>query len=87
MSYSIKMPTIRRIYRFICLTFIVVLLGCSTNPRNVETQLGANAEVRVQVCLPGKRVYFNDLALERLENHPLFTNYSQQQLELAPKAI
>lgn len=87
MSYSIKMPIIFRLFRFICLSAIVVLQGCSTNPRNVDTQPGTNAEVRVQVCLPGKRIYFNDLLLERLENHPLFTKYSQQQLELAPKAI
>ena len=66
---------------------MVVLQACSTNPRIVGTQSDANAEVRVQVCLPVKRIYFNDLVLERLENHPLFTKYSQQQLELAPKTI
>jgi hypothetical protein len=87
MSHSIKMPTIRRLCRFIGLTIIMVLQGCSTNPKSVDALSGANAEVRVQVCLPAKRIYFNDLVLERLENHPLFTKYSQQQLELAPKVI
>lgn len=81
------MPTIQRLRRFIGLSIIVALQGCSTNPRNVDPQSGAKAEVRVQVCLPAKRIYFNDLVLERLENHPLFTKYSPQQLELAPKAI
>lgn len=52
-----------------------------------DSQLDANTEVQIQVCLPTKRVYFNDLELDRLENHPLFTKYSQQQLELAPKTI
>lgn len=54
---------------------------------NNDSQLDANTEVRIQVCLPTKRIYFNDLELDRLENHPLFTKYSQQQLELASKTI
>lgn len=81
------MPNICRLCRWIGLYVIAALQGCSTNQRNIDTQSDANAKVRVQVCLPTKRIYFNDLVLERLENHPLFTKYSQQQLELAPKTI
>ena len=87
MIHSIKMPTIRRILRFIGLSTLVALQGCSTNPRTAGIQSDATAEVRVQVCLPAKRIYFTDLVLDRLENHPLFTKYTAQQLELAPKAI
>lgn len=87
MSRSIQISPIRVLCRFIGLPILVVLQACSTNPRNIGTQSDAGGEVRVQVCLPAKRIYFNDLVLERLENHPLLTKYSQQQLELAPKAI
>ena len=67
----------------------MALQGCSTNPVgwNSDTQSDTKAEVRIQVCLPTKRIYFDDLELARLENHPLFTKYSQQQLELAPKTV
>jgi hypothetical protein len=49
--------------------------------------VNANKVIRVQICLPKSRVYFNEIVLERLENHPQLTNYSLQQLELAPKII
>jgi hypothetical protein len=49
--------------------------------------MNANKVVRIQICLPNSRVYFNELVLGRLENHPQFTKYSSQQLELAPKTI
>ncbi|WP_457278697.1 hypothetical protein [Polaromonas sp. P5_D5] len=62
-------------------------LGCATNAQSQGTTPQAEPEVRVQVCVPGKRIYFNDLELDQLENHPMFTRYSKQQLELAPKTI
>ena len=47
----------------------------------------SNEKVRIQVCLPNKRVYFKDITLDKLENHRLFTKYSPEQLQLAPKTI
>lgn len=87
MSYSIQMPSVLNLPHWIGLTTLLVLQGCATNQRNSDQQLEANVDVRIQVCLPTDRIYFNDLVLDRLENHPLFTKYSQQQLELAPKSI
>ncbi len=52
-----------------------------------KTHSDVNLEVRIQICLPTKRIYFNDIELDRLENHPQFTKYSPEQLELAPKSI
>lgn len=43
--------------------------------------------VWIQICLPTKRVYFDTLELEQVENHPYFTKYSPQELALAPKTI
>lgn len=87
MNYSIQRPSISSLSRWASLSILVVLQGCSTRQKNIDSQFDANAEVRIQVCLPTKKVYFNDLVVERLENHPLFTKYSQRQLELAPKTI
>lgn len=83
------MPDIQSLSRGICCSAILTLLGCSTNPTglNGNVKSDANAEVWIQICLPAKRIYFNDLELDRLENHPLFTKYSPQQLELAPKVV
>jgi hypothetical protein len=47
----------------------------------------AELEVRVQVCVPTKRVYFNDLQLDTVENFPGYTHYSPQQLQLVPNKI
>lgn len=80
------MPNIHNYRRCVILAIFMAMQGCSTTG-NTDTQSDANAEVRIQVCLPTKRVYFNALKLDQLENHPLFTKYSQQQLELAPKTI
>lgn len=68
-------------------TVLAVLHGWSTNALPDDNPSHANAKVRIQVCVPTKRVYFNDLRLDQLENHPQFTRYSPQQLELAPKTI
>jgi hypothetical protein len=87
MSYSMRIPNIHNYCRCIIIAVVMAMQGCSTAQRNIDTQSEASTEVRIQVCLPTKRVYFNDLELDRLENHPLFTKYSQQQLELAPKTI
>lgn len=89
MSYSLHMPYTDSFGRCVALSVFMVLQGCSTNPAggNSDTLSYANAEVRIQVCLPTKRIYFNDLELDRLENHPQFTKYSPQQLERAPKTI
>jgi hypothetical protein len=67
----------------------VALLSCSMNGTAQSPNASSNAdiEVRIQVCIPTKRIYFDDVRLERLENHPQFTRYSEQQLELAPKTI
>src|SRR5450830_243911 len=83
------MSNIQNIGRGICYPAIVALLGCSTQPTglNGDASSDGNAEVRVQLCLPAKRVYFNDIELDRLINHPQFTSYSPQQLELAPKVV
>jgi len=89
MSYSFHTPVIYSFSRCLGLSVLMALQGCSTNPVgwNSDTQSDTKAEVRIQVCLPTKRIYFDDLELARLENHPLFTKYSQQQLELAPKTV
>lgn len=89
MSYLIRIHDILSLGRGIGCSAILVLLGCSTSAAgpNVNAKSDDNAEVRVQICLPAKRIYFNDLELDRLENHPMFTKYSPQQLELAPKII
>ncbi|MDR3370402.1 hypothetical protein [Rhodoferax sp.] len=89
MIYLIRMPDIQSLGRGIGCSAILVLLGCSTSPigLNGNVKSNAKADVRIQICLPAKRIYFNDLELDRLENHPLFTKYSPKQLELAPKVI
>jgi hypothetical protein len=89
MSYLIRIHDIRSLGRGIGCSAILVLLGCSTSAAgpDVNAKSDDNAEVRVQICLPAKRIYFNDLELDRLENHPMFTKYSPKQLELAPKII
>lgn len=87
MSYSLRAPNINNFCHWIVLAFAMTIQGCSAAQPNIDTQSDANTEVRIQVCLPTKRIYFSDLELDRLENHPLFTKYSQQQLELAPKTI
>lgn len=80
-NYSLKL------FGWTGLAIFLALQGCATIQRNVDSQLDSNAKVRIQICLPSKRIYFKALVLEQLENHPLFTKYSQQQLQLAPKAI
>ncbi|MDR3578746.1 MAG: hypothetical protein P4L44_02160 [Oryzomonas sp.] len=83
--------TRKNIAPLLCLGLSVTLFlqGCSTKlvGRSSNTPSDAYADVRIQVCLPSKRIYFNDLELDQLENHPSFTKYSQQQLELAPKIV
>jgi len=75
--------------RSLGLSVLAILQWWSTNalPQVDAHRSGARTEVRIQVCVPTKRIYFNDLQLDQLENHPQFTKYSQQQLELAPKTI
>lgn len=87
MNNSVRVSRILHLARCMGLSILLILQGCSTSPRVGDPQFDANTEVRIQVCLPNKRVYFNDLVLDRLQNHPLFTKYSQQQLDLAPKTI
>jgi hypothetical protein len=89
MSYLIRIHDMQSLGRGIGCSAILVLLGCSTSAAapDVNAKSDDNAEVRVQICLPAKRIYFNDLELDRLENHPMFTKYSPQQLELAPRII
>ena len=89
MSYLIRIHDIQSLGRSIGCSAILVLLGCSTSAAGPDFNVKSddNAEVRVQICLPAKRIYFNDLELDRLENHPMFTKYSPQQLELAPRII
>lgn len=90
MTYLIHTPDIQNLCRSIgCCSAILVLLGCSTTQtgHNGNVKSDANSEVRIQICLPAKRVYFNDLKLDQLENHPQFTKYSPQQLEQVPKVI
>jgi hypothetical protein len=66
---------------------LIMTLGYSTNAASQGTAIRAEPEVRIQVCVPTKRIYFNDLELTQLENHPMLTSYSKQELELAPKTI
>ena len=75
--------------RCLGLYVLMALQGCSTYPLGWggDTRSNGKAEVRIQVCVPTQRIYFDDLELDRLENHLLFTKYSQEQLELAPKTI
>lgn len=82
-----KIANIRIFSYCLGLWTIVALQACSTNIRSIDSQLGANAEVRIQVCLPNKKVNFDELVIDKLENHPLFTKYSSEQIELAPKTI
>jgi hypothetical protein len=87
--HSIKLPYVHKFLRPIGLAAVFVLQGCAAQQGSLNPNLDADAktDVTVQVCLPFKRVYFNDIVLERLENHPLFTEYSPQELALAPKTI
>lgn len=78
---------VREINRYFALSLFIALQAFSTSQRNSDVQVNANKVIRVQICLPKSRVYFNEIVLERLENHPQLTNYSLQQLELAPKII
>jgi hypothetical protein len=85
-----QIPDIQiRGYRTACATLLLGLLACATNSEAQVANLkpDTSVTVRIQICLPTKRIYFTDLELDRLENHPLFTKYSAQQLELAPKTI
>jgi len=47
----------------------------------------SNEKVRIQVCFPNKRVYFKDITFDKLEDYNFPTEYSRQQLRLAPKTI
>ena len=75
--------------RSLRLSVLAILQWGSTNAlAQADTNRpGARTEVRIQVCVPTKRIYFDDLQLDQLENHPQFTKYSQQQLEFAPRTI
>ena len=73
----------------IAASVFLFLQGYYTNSfaqRN-DPRSATDVEVRIQVCVPTKRIYFDDLQLDRLENHPQFTRYSQQELERAPRTI
>ena len=72
---------------YVGLFILLSLQGCSTNRLDFNTQSDEHAEVQIQVCLSTKRVYFNEIELEQLENHSLFTKYTRQQLELAPRTV
>jgi hypothetical protein len=76
-------------WRFLALSLLISLQGCGANPveRSKERQLEQTPKLRIQVCLPSKRIYFNNLELDRVQNHPLFTKYSPHQLDMAPKTI
>jgi hypothetical protein len=87
MSYFIKVPNIINISRWIGLSIFLMLQSCSTNKFSTHDNFNSDMEAQIQVCLPTKRVYFKDITLDQLENHPLFTKYSQQQLQLAPKTV
>lgn len=66
----------------------LALTSCSASIlAQSSTRSDVNAELRLQVCVPTKRIYFNDMQLDPLENHPQFTRYSQEELALAPKTI
>lgn len=87
MSQSRLVPSLPALRLYSGLFGLLALQSCSTNQLNVAPQSDSSATVHIQLCLPAKRVYFNDLEVDRLQNHPNFTKYSQEQLELAPKTI
>lgn len=71
----------------IALSSLLAAGGCATGTRYQGPGSSAENALRVQVCLPDKRVHFSDFAVERLENHPTFTRYTSQQLAMAPTVI
>jgi hypothetical protein len=73
------------LFYLLCLVLLIGIAGCVAESR--VSYYNSNAKVRIQVCLPNKRVYFKDIILDKLENHPLFTEYSQQQIKIAPRTI
>jgi hypothetical protein len=67
---------------------LVGLQSCSTQAIPYgSTEPEVKEKVRVQVCLPGKRIYFNEIELDQVENYSLFTSYSPEQLAIAPKTV
>lgn len=76
-------------YRSLGYFTFLSLLGCSTVPDGTGAirKPIADAELRIQICVPSKRVYFSDLVLDELQNHPLFTKYSPEQLARAPNTV
>lgn len=87
MNSTIRIPII--LGRCVAMASLTLLPGCSTSISSQGGIMRANADTvaKIQVCVPTKRIYFTELQLDRLENHPNFTRYSKQQLELAPKTI
>lgn len=79
--------------RIIRSAFLLVLLiivsqqGCSNKQQHLGAQFEPNTVVRIQVCVPDKQVYFKDIVLDEVENHPKTTKYSPEQLNLAPKTV
>ncbi|MEM8511658.1 hypothetical protein RCH14_000949 [Massilia sp. MP_M2] len=68
---------------------ILILQGCNTAEQANPWKASSTKHVRIQVCLPTKVVKFEDLVLNRLENHPTSPQrpYSQAELEIAPKTV
>ncbi|MES1189807.1 MAG: hypothetical protein ABUS47_01885 [Steroidobacter sp.] len=52
-----------------------------------EGEALSRPNVVVQVCLPRKRIYYDTIELDRVDNHPIFTKYSESELNFAPKTI
>lgn len=66
---------------------VITAQGCATTEQFNRSRVGATDHVRIQICLPTKIVKFDAIVLDRLENHPNYTHYSAQQLDLAPKTV
>jgi hypothetical protein len=81
------MHIIAKVFRCIVLVALVAMDGCAAVQTDIDTRSNADPTVRIQICLPTKRIYFNNIELAQLENHPQVTHYSPQQLELAPKTV
>ena len=68
---------------------MLILNGCNTAERANPWNANSSKHVRIQVCLPTKAVKFEDVVLDRLENHPTSPPrpYSRAELETAPKTV
>ena len=68
---------------------VLTVLGVSacSNKRMHISKLDPNTFVQYQICLPNKKVYFKDIVLHSLENHPNFTQYTEEELKFAPKTV